>query len=872
MKISAVWSQGVSGLERSGSPETSVPLGIVSGFPERMNGQWGSRCTVLAPQIPKHRGVALWFVIALIAVSAACFAAPSVSKPRNYSGEMIFIPAGSFLMGNSGAGDDATEAQQEELPRHSVILGGYYIGKYEVTRGEYRKFIDAGGYANQAFWSKDGWQWKTSGKRAQPDYWAENQNWGTGEFAQADSHPVVGVSYYEAEAFCKWAGGHLPTEAQWEKAARWNGKSANVYPWGNTWDREKCNNYLDKNPAGGYGLFRTTPVGSYPDGASPYGCVDMAGNAREWCQDWYKSYPKSAKPFDFTNVYRVLRGGGWYYNPGDGANKGDRFNYCRSGYRGSDRLPYGSNYDYGFRMAAGAPGAGAWAVEVKAKPISIKTGASKGRVIYNLDCSEMFMGKFGPAVPETIDKFVDDHAAAGVTDLFINVNAQRVNYHSSAWESYWDGYDPDAGDKQPFFEGIDFVNRPWDTLFYINTYLIYKQGCDYPRRMIDRARRDGVRPWISFRMNDAEESHIPHYPGHSTFWESHPDWRLSSGGLDYGRPEVRDYYLKLIMEVCSRYDVDGIELDYQRTSPYFLPGREHDGAELMTAFVEQARTATREAAKRLKHPVKLAVRVQSTPWIARRNGLEAVYWAKTGLVDLIIVSPFWPSINGDMPIETWKGMLIGTKVPVAFGLEGGMQAGTSGYRVSTPEEVRGAALSGLHRGADDIYFFNLFTNPLSAWPRPDYYSVLRDAGSYTTLAFQPRRHPVTITIPWATGEPGPQASFVYGILSASALPYSGNSGVFRTHIGPKPTQTQRAQVELVTANDEQRPDVKVNGIPCPWSRLAEPEHITAAGWKGPEAKRQVYDIPTNLLADGYNLIEVSAKEPIMLMWVEISVR
>jgi hypothetical protein len=493
-------------------------------------------------------------------------------------------------------------------------------------------------------------------------------------------------------------------------------------------------------------------------------------------------------------------------------------------------------------------------------------------VIYNLDCSELFMGKFGGAVPETIDTFVDDHAAAGVTDLFINVNAQRTNYRSDVWESYWDGYDPAAGDKQPFFAGIDMVNRPWDTVFYINTYLIYKQGCDYPGRMIERARRDGVQPWISFRMNDAEEAGTEKHPGHSTFWMAHPQWRLASGGLDYEHPEVRDLYMALVKEVCSRYDITGIELDYQRTCPYFRPGREHDGAILMTAFVTAARQATRAAAKRWKHPVKLAVRVPSTPWIARQHGLEPVAWAQAGLVDLIIVSPFWPSINSDLPIETWKGMLLGTQVPVAFGLEGGMHAGSGGYRVVTPEEIRGAILSGLYRGADAVYFFNLFTNPLTAWPRPVYDGILRDAGSPAALAAKPRRHPSTVIIPWAVGEPGPPASDRYGIRTASALPYTGTNGVFRLHSGPKPTPQQRAWVELVTARDEQRPDVRVNGLPCPWSRLAEPDHITAAGWKGPEAKRQVYNLPADALADGYNLIEVDAKEPVTLTWVEISVR
>lgn len=226
---------------------------------------------------------------------------------------MIYIPAGSFLMGNNGS---EPYSLAWELPQHWVDLSGYYIGKYEVTRGQYRAFMNAGGYSNSSYWSTAGWNWKVSTSRTEPYYWAVNQDWSDYHdepFTQTDNHPVVGVSYYEAEAFCNWAGGHLPTEAQWEKAARWTGSYPNVYPWGNSWNAEKCNNMGDHNIAagGGYNQYQTAPVGSYPSGASPYGCQDMAGNVWEWCQDWLKSYPGGSSPFDYTNSCRATRGGGW---------------------------------------------------------------------------------------------------------------------------------------------------------------------------------------------------------------------------------------------------------------------------------------------------------------------------------------------------------------------------------------------------------------------------------------------------------------------------------------------------------------------------------------------------------------------------------
>ena len=232
---------------------------------------------------------------------------------------MIWIPAGPFLMGNNGA---EPYSWSDELPQHSVYLSGYWIGKYAVTRGEYRRFMEATGHAA-------------------PAYWDAVQDWGTGSFTQTDDHPVVGVTWYDAEAYCAWAGGHLPTEAQWEKAARWTGSYPNVYPWGNAWDAEKCNNWYDHNAAGGgYKRYQTAPVGSYPSGASPYGLQDMAGNVWEWVADWYVSYPGSPSPFDYTGSYRVLRGGSW----------GVSDNPDRCAGRGGNSPSNGWNY-FGFRLA-----------------------------------------------------------------------------------------------------------------------------------------------------------------------------------------------------------------------------------------------------------------------------------------------------------------------------------------------------------------------------------------------------------------------------------------------------------------------------------------------------------------------------------------
>lgn len=257
-----------------------------------------------------------------------------VLDSEGHIGEMITIPAGSFLMGSD---ERDPYAGSDEFPQHLVYVATYQIGKCQVTRGEYRRFIEAGGYRNPAYWSAEGWEWKESRfvyyagmngavvrvvrpnsekERGEPEHWDAEQDWGTGKFIQTDRHPVVGVTYYEAEAYCKWAGGRLPTEAEWEKAARWAGDRSYIWPWGDTWDPERCNCFSDHNPAGGgYGKLQSSPVGSYPDGASPYGCLDMVGNAYEWVADWHRSYPGSPNPFDHTGGYRIVKGGCWDDGP-----------------------------------------------------------------------------------------------------------------------------------------------------------------------------------------------------------------------------------------------------------------------------------------------------------------------------------------------------------------------------------------------------------------------------------------------------------------------------------------------------------------------------------------------------------------------------
>jgi formylglycine-generating enzyme required for sulfatase activity len=236
--------------------------------------------------------------------------------------EMVLVPAGEFLMGSRrGVGSD------DEHPQHKVWLDDYYISKYEVTNEQFAKFVKEKAYITEAEQAGDRLNWK---KLAKPGL---------------EKHPVVDVSWNDAVAYCAWAGVSLPTEAQWEKAAR--GTGGREYPWGNSWEGSKCNWYGGPKVAGMADMYEkrgTTPMGSFPSGASPYGLVDMAGNVWEWCSDWYgEDYYKGAPARNpggpEKGEYRVLRGGSW----GDAGEGG-----IRCALRGRNSPVSRLNY-YGFR-------------------------------------------------------------------------------------------------------------------------------------------------------------------------------------------------------------------------------------------------------------------------------------------------------------------------------------------------------------------------------------------------------------------------------------------------------------------------------------------------------------------------------------------
>lgn len=227
---------------------------------------------------------------------------------------IILIPAGFSYLGTSPDTDKLCDAS-ETNPRF-VWLDSYYIYKNEVTLGEYKKFAGETGYITTAEKKKSPYTWKSLLKTI------------------SDNHPVAFISWFDARAYARWAGGSLPTEAQWEKAAR--GEDLRKYPWGNNPDNSRFNNELGKkvdldrdrtrqeeDDDNDYNLNSSKSVGSYPLGASPYGVMDMLGNVWEWCDDWYERehlFPGKDMALyhprgPMKGKFKVTKGGGYCDDP-----------------------------------------------------------------------------------------------------------------------------------------------------------------------------------------------------------------------------------------------------------------------------------------------------------------------------------------------------------------------------------------------------------------------------------------------------------------------------------------------------------------------------------------------------------------------------
>ena len=292
-----------------------------------------------APRVMACVGAVLSFgPVALGACAPAPTGIPTAGPERPWlratdGAEMMPVPAGEFLMGST---DADPKAGSDEMPQHSVYLDAFWIDQTEVTNARYVQFLNTLGGHAAACGGHDCVETQVEDKYSHI-LWQDGQYQVENGF---EDHPATQVSWYGALAYCTWAGARLPTEAEWEKAAR--GADGRLYPWGN--EIPDC----DKAQYGDCGA-ATVPVGPRHAGASPYGVLDMAGNVWEWVADWYDPAYYGASPArnprgPDSGERRVFRGGSWGYLS----------TFIRTGDRARNRPTY-AGFNVGFRCATQSP-------------------------------------------------------------------------------------------------------------------------------------------------------------------------------------------------------------------------------------------------------------------------------------------------------------------------------------------------------------------------------------------------------------------------------------------------------------------------------------------------------------------------------------
>jgi hypothetical protein len=468
--------------------------------------------------------------------------------------------------------------------------------------------------------------------------------------------------------------------------------------------------------------------------------------------------------------------------------------------------------------------------------------------------------------PLWLSRYIDLYAATGVTHMFFCPNGMKANFKSRVLGALW--------------EDVRETNLSPSARRYIdNARAFHEIGINPYAYWCNDARAKGISPWLTVRMNDVHGT--DHDGGYtvSKFWRERPDLRRvddtvhawADVAFDYEKKAVQDYFYSFIQELLELTDPDGIELDWMRFVYHFRAGRERFGNAALRGFLWRVRELTRAVGARRGHDIGVSVRVPNLLGDARALGLDAIDWARCGLVDQIVVSQFFGTVYHDVPIEEWREALshAAPTVKLAVCADMNLRAGPGlpSFHPRVPF-YRGWAAAAAHRGADRVYLFNYqylhdqVRAAISAQERAEYYAFLKELARPDQLADKPRQYVVSFNDVQPLGQP-----------AAHLLPVDASLNRFyrfKLYTGPVP---MHGHTRLILGLAD-KPDVNSSA----WqgrinSHILRPGFDLPTGPLHPGCKRLIgFDVPNELLLSGHNMIEVVPKSDGVqtITWIELN--
>lgn len=411
-------------------------------------------------------------------------------------------------------------------------------------------------------------------------------------------------------------------------------------------------------------------------------------------------------------------------------------------------------------------------------------------IMINLDDTHFLYSRRAKGIEVTKDeiaRFVRQYEGTQATDLIFSIAGRIACFPSKVTTSWIDKYLQKEENGRP----VDYSG----SLAQLSYEMYIEKRLDPYAIWLAECRRIGVRGWVSLRMNDCHDNNLETSVLHPDFYHEHPEYRRvthrPANGyydkcFDYAEPAVRERELRLLDEILDRYDMDGVELDWQREAFCFRPGGEYEGIEILNEFTREASRRVRAAAKKRGHEILLSARVPADPAHSLEMGLDAATWAREGLIQALIPTPRWRTCDDDIPVGLWKRLLAGTNTLLAPGIEVLLQPGRCRRFYASKDQVMGLAGQHFALGGDKTYLFNYFDDPK---PEDTYWKggvahpdmavkkehqdvLLRTIGDPEAIARAPRSHVMTgrdLTPDWRTGEKPLPARCTAGIYKQLRL-------------------------------------------------------------------------------------------------------